>query len=115
MQKTKENVIIDLSPNALNYLPTKRKNTQNNELVFSLPRVDVVWDMLQDWAARAGLQKHISFHTARHTFATLGIFYGADVYTMQKLLGHKNINTTQIYAKVVEESKRKAVNLIPKL
>lgn len=115
MQKTKENVIIDLSPNALNYLPTKRKNTQNNELIFSLPRVDVVWDMLQDWAARAGLQKHISFHTARHTFATLGIFYGADVYTMQKLLGHKNINTTQIYAKVVEESKRKAVNLIPKL
>lgn len=47
------------------------------------------------------------------TFATLT--YGADLYTVSKLLGHTNIRTTQIYAKIVDESKRKAVNLIPKL
>lgn len=115
MQKTKEDVYLPLSASALEYLPVKSKSTPKTALIFNLSSPSKVWETLQDWATRAGLQKHISFHTARHTFATLELFYGARVDTIQKLLGHKNINTTQIYAKVVEESKRKAVNLIPKL
>ena len=50
-----------------------------------------------------------------NNFATLTLFYGADLYIVSKLLGHSNVRTTQINSKIMDESKRKAVNLIPKL
>ena len=52
-------------------------------------------------------------YLARHTHATMMITLGADLYTVSKLLGHTNIQTTQIYAKIVDESKEKAIDLIP--
>lgn len=55
------------------------------------------------------------FHCARHTHATMMLTLGVDLYTVSKLLGHTNIQTTQIYAKLVDESKKKAVALIPNI
>ncbi|MFR9205913.1 MAG: tyrosine-type recombinase/integrase, partial [Bacteroides ovatus] len=55
------------------------------------------------------------FHVSRHTFATLSITYGAELYTVSKLLGHADIKTTQIYADVINEKKRDAVNSIPSI
>lgn len=52
----------------------------------------------------AGLDKHISFHTARHTNATLLIYEGIQITTVQKLLGHRNIKTTQLYSNVFSEA-----------
>lgn len=52
------------------------------------------------------------FHCFRHTFATLQLFYGTDIYTVSKLLGHRELKTTQIYTKVVDDAKRRAVNKI---
>ena len=62
---------------------------------------------------KAGITKHISFHCARHTYATLLLTYGANLYTVSSLLGHTDISTTQIYAKIVDENKRMTVDLIP--
>jgi len=61
---------------------------------------------------RAGITKSISFHCARHTYATLQITAGTDIYTVSKLLGHRELKTTQIYAKIIDNKKREAANKI---
>jgi integrase len=63
---------------------------------------------LFQWIGAAGITKDITFLCFRHTYATLQLFNGTDIYTVSKMLGHKNLKTTQIYAKVVDEAKRKA-------
>ncbi len=67
---------------------------------------------LQDWAYRAGIYRKITFHTFRHTFATLQLSLGTDIYTVSKMLGHKDLHTTQIYAKIIDQTKRDAANKI---
>ena len=54
----------------------------------------------------------ITFHCFRHTFATLQMFLGTDIFTVSKMLGHREIKTTQIYTKIVDEAKRQAANRI---
>lgn len=67
---------------------------------------------LAQWIGLAGIKKNVSFHNFRHTYATLLLKEGVDIYTVSKLLGHKNLKTTQIYAKVVDEKKQNASNVI---
>lgn len=109
-KKTDKVVYIPLSENAVSALPERRKSG----LVFSLPSyLSDICLRLRHWTEAAGIQKHITFHCARHTCATLLITYGADIYTVSSLLGHSNVRTTQIYAKIVDAKKRGAVDLIP--
>lgn len=70
---------------------------------------------LRMWAARAGITKDITFHSGRHTFAVMMLDLGAEIYTVSKLLGHKEIHTTQIYAKILDKKKQEAVAMIPKI
>ena len=82
----------------------------------------VVFEGLQDpswinrpvkkWIEAAGITKHITFHCFRHSFATLQLENGTGLYTIQKLLGHKNIRTTQIYTHMVDSAKVKAAKSI---
>lgn len=108
--KTQRIVYIPLSSNALAQLP-KRKKGQDK--VFDLPNRMVICEYVHKWVKKAGIQKHISFHCARHTYATLLLTYGANIYTVSSLLGHTNVITTQIYAKIIDDNKRKTVDLIP--
>ena len=64
---------------------------------------------------KAGITKNITFHCARHTHATLLLTNGVDIYTVSKLLGHKEIKTTQVYARIIDEKKKEAVNKIPSI
>ena len=68
---------------------------------------------LKKWATDAGLKKNLHFHSSRHTFATLALTYGTDLYTVSKLLGHRNILTTTVYAKVIDRLKTEAVAKLP--
>ena len=67
---------------------------------------------LFQWIGAAGITKDITFHCFRHTFATLQLYSGTDIYTVSKMLGHKNLKATQVYAKIVDSSKRKAADKI---
>lgn len=64
------------------------------------------------WTKRAGIERKITFHCFRHTHATIQLSLGTDIYTVSKLLGHRSLKTTQIYARIIDETKRQAVNRI---
>ena len=87
---------------------------QSLEKVFSLIEATNQREnrYLTKWVLDAGISKKITFHCFRHTFATLQLSMGTDIYTVSKMLGHKDLNTTQIYAKIIDETKRTAANRI---
>ncbi|WP_369692196.1 site-specific integrase [Formosa haliotis] len=87
------------SPNTRVFVGLKYSAVYNNEIVR--------------WCNRSGISKHITFHSARHTNAVLLLENGADIYTVSKRLGHREIRTTAIYAKIVDQKMKEASNLIP--
>ena len=86
-----------------------------NGRIFNTPSRRYSQTLLEKWGKQAGIKKHVHMHLSRHTFATLNLSSGADLYTVSKLIGHKKLDTTQIYAKVIDSVKRQAVNNLPQL
>ena len=109
MQKTKEPIYLPLSNEALKWMP-EREDKAADDHVFSLP--SNINQYLKPWAEAAGITKRFTFHTARHTFATMMLTLGADLYTVSKLLGHTSVRMTQVYAKIINQKKDEAVNLV---
>jgi integrase len=113
IQKTSEPEHLPMTKSALKYLGERGSD---DEFIFKMVKSeDAIWTALQRWKVKAGIKKHISFHISRHSFATVGLTSGIDLYTMSKLLGHKDIKTTQIYAKIIDQKKKDAVDLIPEI
>lgn len=111
MKKTGEIVRIPISANAKKFLPERKSSGS----VFNKVPLNTLSRHLKEWAASAGIKKNVHFHMARHSFGTLTLEHGADIYTISKLMGHRDISTTQIYAKVLDEGRKKAVNAIPEI
>ena len=110
--KTKKLLSLPLSPEALNWLPDNN-GAKATDFVFHLIAQQYINDRVRKIAEKAGIRKHITFHSARHTHATLLLTLGTDIYTVSKLLGHRRVSTTEIYAAVVDDKKREAIGLIP--
>jgi len=66
--------------------------------------------IIKTWAIAAGIDRRVSFHASRHTAATLLLSLEVPIETVSKILGHADIKTTQIYAKVIDKSKRAAMD-----
>lgn len=111
-KKTKNPVYLELHAEAIKLLG---EHGEPEECVFALPSLPVILKYLKRWVERAEIPKHVTTHIARHTFATMLLTAGVDLYTVSKLLGHSSIRNTTIYAHVVDSKMRTAINLLPSI
>lgn len=112
-KKTKGLEYLDINQQAKQLMGNTGKP---DEKVFTNLKYNVYFNReLQKWVKDAGIKKQITFHCARHTFAVMQLTLGTELFTVSKLLGHENLKTTQVYAKIIDDKKREAVNKIPEI
>ena len=99
---------MPISPQAYKLCGEQREPQQ---LVFEgIPDKSVISRPIKKWIKAAGITKHITFHCFRHTYATIQLTEGTDLFTLSKMMGHTNVRTTQVYAKVVDKKKEAAAD-----
>jgi integrase len=108
-QKTMVAEYMPISDDAAKLLGNRK---DGDEVIFKNFSYSSIKIFLTRWLAKADINKNITFHCFRHTYATLQLEFGTDIYTVSKMLGHKHIKTTQVYAKVVDRKKNQTVNKI---
>lgn len=86
-----------------------------NELIFRLPSHSACLKALRHWTARAGIKKHVTWHCARHSFATNILANGANIKTVASLLGHSDLRHTEKYTRAVDSLKAAAIDSLPEL
>lgn len=88
---------------------------ERNELIFPLPSHNMCLKALRHWVKRAGIDKHITWHCARHSFAVNILNNGANIKTVASLLGHAGLQHTEKYTRAVDSLKEAAINSLPEL
>lgn len=112
IKKTRKPISLPLCQKAIELLPL-RGNKKGDDLVFDLPDALITINKHVDELAKAaGITKKVTTHVARHTFATLLLSKNANITAIRDLLGHSNIQTTMIYAKIIDKQKVETVNLL---
>lgn len=113
-QKTKDSLSIPLSKTALNIINTDGIYHLPETYIFKLPKDrGTINRALVRWFKKARINKKAFYHLSRHTFATLNLTSGNEIYTVSKLLGHKSLKTTEIYSNIIDEKKKQAVDNLP--
>ncbi|MCD8312812.1 MAG: site-specific integrase [Bacteroidales bacterium] len=105
-------VTIPLNDNTLHLIGPRG---DPDEKIFSLYCYHSCNRSLQKWIRRAGIEKHITWHCARHSFAVNVLSNGANIKTVSNLLGHSSISITEKYLHVIDSQKRAAVDSLPNL
>lgn len=109
-QKTKGMEMLPISEQAFGFLGERGNPTSK---VFEGLTYSAYHNKhLYQWIGAAGISKDITFHCFRHTYATLQLSGGTDIYTVSKMLGHRDLKTTQVYAKIIDQTKRAAADKI---
>ncbi len=118
--KTGHDVTVPLNSQAERLLEEARAlregEREGRTLVFGpFASADTANHHLKVWAARAGIDKRVSWHTSRHTFAMSLLDAGVDLYTISRLMGHRDLKTTQVYATIRDHHRARAVTRLPEI
>lgn len=108
-------VIIPLNDGLLGLIGQPATDSPRAEKIFQLPSHTMCLKALRRWTARAGIEKHITWHCARHSFAVNILNNGANIKTVASLLGHSSLKHTEKYTRAVDSLKEAAINSLPEL
>jgi len=111
-QKTNNTTKLKISENAIEII-NFQKEKYPSDFIFPLPSKTSVNKYIGRWAENAGIKKYVTFHCGRHTFATRCLTFDIDLFTISKLLGHWDMATTKIYAKLIDKKKDEAIDKLP--
>ncbi len=108
-------VVIPLNDGLIKLIGQPQHPDNRKELIFKMPCYEMCLKSLQRWVKSAGINKHISWHCARHSFAVNILNNGANIKTLASLLGHSGLKHTEKYTRAVDSLKEQAINSLPQL
>lgn len=108
-------VVIPLNDGLLRLIGEPSSPDKRDEVIFPLPSYEMCSKALRRWVKRAGINKHISWHCARHSFAVNILNNGANIKTVASLLGHSGLKHTEKYTRAIDSLKQEAINSLPEL
>lgn len=109
---SKSGVTIPLNDTLLALIGTKAEDAKD-DLIFHLPSDTMCLKALRSWTKKANIDKHITWHCGRHSFATLLLAKGANIKVVSSLLGHSTLRFTEVYVRAVDKQKQDAINSLP--